>query len=367
VIPYVDSFRDPQVINVLLDRIRQLACGPVSFMEFCGGHTHAILKFGLRALMPAQIKMLSGPGCPVCVTSQVDLDRALALASQDGIVLATFGDMMRVPGTKGSLQEARAEGADVRVVYSCLDAVSLARAHPGRQVVFLAVGFETTAPTIAASVLKAHEEGLSNFSVLSLLKLTPPAMDAILSAREVKLHGILGPGHVTTVVGTRAWEFMPAKYRIPCAVAGFEPADILKAILALLELVKCGKPSVVNAYRRSVRAEGNPKARHFMKKVFHVVEAHWRGLGWLEESGLAFREEFQAFDAAVRFPLKVGSDGEEPRGCRCGEVLRGVMEPPQCPLFNKSCTPERPVGPCMVSGEGSCAAYHRYALSPKAF
>lgn len=360
-IRYVDEFRDAESVHFLLDRIRERAGREMRFMEFCGGHTHAILKFGIRSLLPPQVKMLSGPGCPVCVTSASDMDRALALVGLEGLILATFGDMMRVPGTRGSLQDAKAQGADVRIVYGCLDALALARAHPEREVVFLAVGFETTAPTVAASVLRAREQGVRNFSVLSLHKLTPPAMEAILEAGEVKLDGILGPGHVTTIIGARAWEFLPGRHRIPCAVAGFEAADILRGILALVEMAVAGRPAVCNAYARSVRADGNPEARRRMEEVFQVADADWRGLGRLAASGLCFREEFFPFDAARRYPLEAPSDGAEPAGCRCGDVLRGVLEPPLCPLFGKRCTPEAPVGPCMVSGEGSCAAYFRYA------
>ena len=357
----MDEFRDPESVRRLLGRIQERADRQMRFMEFCGGHTHAIFKFGIRSLLPAQVKMLSGPGCPVCVTSARDMDRAMALAGVDGLILATFGDMMRVPGSRGSLQDAKAQGADVRIVYGCLDALALARAHPGREVVFLAVGFETTAPTVAASVLEARVQGIGNFSVLSLHKLTPPAVEAILRAGEVELDGILGPGHVTTIIGARAWEFLPARHRIPCAVAGFEPTDILRGILALVEMAASDRPAVCNAYTRSVRPDGNPEARRLMEQVFEVVEADWRGLGRLPSSGFSLREEFSSFDAARRHPVEAPTDGIEPPGCRCGDVLRGVLEPPQCPLFGKRCTPEAPVGPCMVSGEGSCAAYLQYA------
>lgn len=360
-IRYVDEFRDAGSVRLLLDRIRERADREMFFMEFCGGHTHAILRFGIRSLLPARVKMLSGPGCPVCVTSARDMDRALALAGVEGLILATFGDMMRVPGTRGSLQDAKAQGADVRIVYGCLDALALARAHPGREVVFLGVGFETTAPTVAASVLAARDQGVGNFSVLSLHKLTPPAMEAILHVGELKLDGILGPGHVTTIIGAHAWEFLPKRHGIPCAVAGFEPTDILRGILALVDMAASGRPAVCNAYARSVRAHGNPEALRRMEEVFEAAEADWRGLGRVPASGLSIREEFSSFDAGRRYPLEAPLDGDEPAGCRCGEVLRGVLEPPRCPLFGKRCTPEAPVGPCMVSGEGSCAAYFQYA------
>ncbi len=356
---YVDEFRRPDSIETVLALIRNRSRTPVRLMEFCGGHTHAAFRFGLRQLLPHTVRLLAGPGCPVCVTAQSDLDRTYALAGLKGVTLATFGDMLRVPGSRGTLQEARAEGADVRVVYSTLDALSIARANADRQVVFLAVGFETTAPSVAAAVLTAEEWGLANFSVLCLHKLTPPAMRAILNAGEVELSGILGPGHVTTIIGSEAWCFLPKEYGIPCAVAGFEPLDMLMAVDALVESVEQRSPRVVNAYTRSVRPEGNPQARAFMDRVFRVGPAEWRGLGTLPESGLFLRDAFAAFDAGCRFPVPF-EPAEEPRGCRCGEILRGRVEPPECPLFSRACRPEHPVGPCMVSGEGACAAYARY-------
>jgi len=328
-------------------------------MEFCGGHTHAIFRHGLRHLLPPTVQLRSGPGCPVCVTAAADLDRAIALAGLPGVTLATFGDMLRVPGSHGSLQTARAAGADVRIVYSTLDALQIARDHSDRAVVFLGVGFETTAPTVAASVLQAEAEGLPNFYVLSIHKLTPPATRAILDAGEVHLAGIIGPGHVTTVVGSAAWEFLPRDYAIPCAVAGFEPLDILQAVAALVEMAETGQPAVVNAYSRSVRPQGNRAALSIMDRVFEVSDAEWRGLGRVPASGLALRQGYARFDAALAFPVEPGPP-QEPRGCRCGDVLRGSVEPPDCPLFRRVCTPADPVGPCMVSAEGACAAWYQY-------
>ncbi|MBC7263006.1 MAG: hydrogenase formation protein HypD [Chloroflexi bacterium] len=356
---YIDEFRDPGAVQRLLTSIHNRSSRPIRLMEFCGGHTHAILKFGLRQLLPPSIRLLSGPGCPVCVTASTDLDRAIAMAHLPDLILTTFGDMMRVPGSQGSLQDAKAQGADVRMVYSTLDALSIARANPDRQVIFLAIGFETTAPTVAAAVLQAQAEGLDNFSIFSLHKLTPPAMKAILEAGEVQLSGIIGPGHVTTVIGSNAWHFLPRDYGIPCAIAGFEPLDILQAVYALVDMVERGAPAVSNAYRRSVRPEGNLVAQQMMQQVFQVSAAEWRGLGSVTDSGLSLRSEYAAFDATRRFPVAVHSS-LEPRGCLCGEVLRGVVEPPECPLFDGACTPEHPVGPCMVSSEGACAAYAQY-------
>jgi hydrogenase expression/formation protein HypD len=358
-VKYVDEFRDPAAAQRLLDRIARRSTRPVQFMEFCGGHTHAILRFGLRQMLPPTVRLRSGPGCPVCVTSAADLDRAIALAHVPGVILATFGDMVRVPGSHGSLQEAKAQGADVRIVYSPLDALDLARRHPERPVVFLGVGFETTAPAVAATLLQAEAEGVPNFYVLSVHKLTPPAMRAILDAGEVHLDGILGPGHVTTVIGARAWRFLPEEYGVGCAVAGFEPLDLLQAIAALVEMAEDGRAEVANAYGRSVREEGNPTAQEVMGRVFTVAAADWRGFGAIPASGLALRPAFAHRDAAQAFPVEV-APAPEPKGCRCGEVLRGVLEPPECPLFRRACTPQTPVGPCMVSAEGACAAYYQY-------
>ncbi len=356
---FVDEFREPAKVQRLLEAIWQRSTEAAQFMEFCGGHTHAILKFGLRQLLPSTISLLSGPGCPVCVTASSDLDLAITMACQSGVILTTFGDMMRVPGSHGSLQDARALGADVRMVYSTLDALAIARSYPDRPTVFLAVGFETTAPTVAAAVLQAQTERLNNFFILSLHKLTPPATRAILSAGEVLLTGIIGPGHVTTIIGTDAWKFLPDEFGIACAVAGFEPLDILHAIYALVDMVELGAPSVRNAYGRSVSAAGNHVAQQMMENVFRVAPAEWRGFGMLPNSGLALRSEYASFDAAQRFPITV-PPAREPQGCRCGEILRGIITPLECPLFARACTPATPIGPCMVSGEGACAAYAQY-------
>jgi hydrogenase expression/formation protein HypD len=365
---FIDEFRDPALARRLVEQIRRdagrTATRPVRLMEFCGGHTHAIFNFGLRELLAPNVELRSGPGCPVCVTATVDLNDAIALAEVPDVVLTTFGDMVRVPGSQGTLQDARARGADVRIVYSPLDALEIARQHPGKQVIFLGVGFETTAPAIAATVLQADTEGLANFSVLSLHKLTPPAMRAILDAGEVALDGIIGPGHVSAVIGSGAWAFLPRDYAMPCAVAGFEPLDILGAVAALVRAVTESNTEttpVINTYSRSVRPEGNPTAQRIMEQVFEVKSAAWRGFGMIPASGLALRPAFASYDAAVRFGPKLDvPPAKEPPGCRCGEVLRGVIAPTTCALFGQVCTPRSPVGPCMVSAEGACAAYYKY-------
>jgi hydrogenase expression/formation protein HypD len=357
---HIDEFRDPHLVRKLLAEIRARSTRPACFMEFCGGHTHAIFRHGLRQLLPPTLTLRSGPGCPVCVTADADLDRAIAIAKQPGVILATFGDMLKVPGTHGSLQTAKAEGADVRMVYSTLDALQIARENPAYSLVFLGIGFETTAPTVAASILQAEAEGFINFYVLSLHKLTPPATRAILDAGEVQLSGIIGPGHVTTVIGSQAWEFLPHDYGLPCAIAGFEPLDILRAVAALVEAVESSQPAIINAYSRSVRPAGNRTAVAALERVFELGPAEWRGLGRVPGSGLRLRPEYARFDAGLAFPVDPGPTHQH-AGCRCGDVVRGVIEPPDCPLFGRACTPVRPIGPCMVSAEGACAAWYQYA------
>ncbi len=360
-----DRYRDPEMARALAGAICSRSTRPIRLMEFCGGHTHAILRFGIPDLLPPTVELRSGPGCPVCVTSAADLDYALALARVPGMILTTFGDMMRVPGSLNvahraiTLAQAKADGADVRVVYSPLDALHIARENPTRPVVFLGVGFETTAPMVAAAVLLAEQERIRNFSVFSMHKLTPPAMRAVLDAGEVALNGIIGPGHVTTIIGAAAWRFLPDEYGIPVAVAGFEPLDILRAILALVEMVEDRSPRVANMYARSVKSEGNVAAQMMLERVFEVADAGWRGLGTVPASGLRLRKEYARFDATSLFPAGV-EPAREPPGCRCGEVLRGVLMPPGCALFANTCTPQSPVGPCMVSAEGACAAYYMY-------
>jgi hydrogenase expression/formation protein HypD len=360
---YVDRFRDPDAARAVAEAIHARSTRAARLMEFCGGHTHAILRFGIPYLLPPTIELRSGPGCPVCVTAAADLDQAIALAQVEGVILTTFGDMIRVPGSRTSLAQAKAQGADVRVVYSPLDALRIARQNPDCPVVFLGVGFETTAPMVGSAVLAAEAQGLENFFIFSTHKLTPPATHAILDAGEVALDGIIGPGHVTTVIGSDRWRFLPDAYGIPCAIAGFEPLDILRAVLALVEMVEAGQPAVNNTYARSVQPQGNVAAQQAMARVFEIVDAEWRGLGTVPASGLRVRETYARFDAARAFQVAV-PPAREPPGCRCGDVLRGVLLPTECALFARVCTPQSPVGPCMVSAEGACAAYHQYGGSP---
>jgi len=334
--------------------------GTVNFMEVCGTHTMAIAASGMRRLFPKGLRMLSGPGCPVCVTSQGDIDRVLALAEVPGVIITTFGDMMKVKGSKGrDLHSMREKGADIRVVYSPLDAVDLAAAEPSRQVVFIGVGFETTAPVIAGAVARAKKAGLKNFSSTAFFKLVPPALELLLSDPENRIHGFMLPGHVSAIIGLEPYRFVAEKYKVPCVVTGFEPMDILAGINMLLKQVVSGRPSVEDEYFRAVKAKGNPAAQALLAEVFTVSEASWRAIGTVKATGLAFSRAYETFDAVKRFNIPY-SEAPEPKGCLCGQILLGKALPPDCPLFGKRCTPSSAVGPCMVSSEGACAAWFKY-------
>jgi hydrogenase expression/formation protein HypD len=346
----------PEELGRLAAELRLEARSGLTFMEVCGTHTMAIARFGLRELLPEGVRLISGPGCPVCVTAMPDLDRVLALARLPEVTLVTFGDLVRVPASRGSLAAERAAGADVRVVYSPADAVRIAAAEPGRQVVFAGIGFETTAPTTAAALLEARAAGLANFSLLSLHKTMPLPLRALLDLGETAISGFLLPGHVSVITGTACYGFLAAEYGIGGVVAGFEAADVLQA---LVMLARQSTPAIEIEYTRAVRPEGNVVAQRLLDRVFEPCDADWRGLGVIPGSGLALREEFADVDAARRFPVEPGPSSE-PAGCRCGEVLRGVIDPADCALFGARCTPEDPVGACMVSSEGACAARYRY-------
>jgi hydrogenase expression/formation protein HypD len=346
-------------LAALLEEVRG-ETAPVSLMEVCGTHTVAIARSGLRELVPSNLRLLSGPGCPVCVTAQGDIDAVLELARQPQVTLATFGDMMRVPGSTTSLQEERSRGADVRIVYSPLDALEMARALPDRQVVFLGIGFETTAPTVAVAILQAAAQGITNFSVWSLHKVVPPALEALFADPDVRVDGLICPGHVSAVIGAEPYQAVVSRYGKACVITGFETRDLLEGIVMLLRQLRRGRPQVEIQYRRVVRPQGNPVARGVLQQVFTTVPARWRGLGTIPDSGLAVSAAFQAWDARVRFPLPEREDQPIP-GCSCGEVLCGKITPRQCRLFGRGCTPLRPVGPCMVSQEGACAAYYRFS------
>lgn len=356
------DMNDPQLCKALLNRLeRELDGRKLRFMEVCGTHTVSIFRAGLRSLLPPNVEHLSGPGCPVCVTHDQEVAEMLTLAQTPGVILAVFGDLMRVPGPdRRTLKHAQADGARVEVVYSPLDMLDLAAANPQETVVFPGVGFETTAPAVAATLLTAQQRGLTNVAVLSCHKLVPPALAALLNDPDCHIDGFLLPGHVSTVLGLQPYNFV-AEHGRPAVVAGFAPADILDALCRMAVQLRHGTFTVENAYARAVCAEGNPRAREIMNQVFAVANAHWRGLGVLPQSGLELRPEFADFDARRRFTLNV-AHVRPPLGCRCGDVLKGKIEPTACPLFGKVCNPADPVGPCMVSTEGSCAAYYKYGL-----
>lgn len=358
-----NAFQNPRLAQALALRIRELAalCPPVTLMEVCGSHTMAIYRHGIRELLPSSVTLLSGPGCPVCVTPVSYLDRAVALARRPKTAIATFGDMLRVPSSSSSLAEERAKGADVRIIYSSLDAVEMASREPDHTFVLLAVGFETTTPTHAAAILEADRRSLSNFKVLAASKLVPPALKSLAVDGALRLHGLLCPGHVSLVIGEEPYEFLAREYGLACAIAGFEPVDILQGILMLLEQVKGECPRVDNAYRRVVQVDGNPVARALVDRVYETADCNWRGFGWLPQSGLSIRGAFRQYDAAL-IEVEV-EQAQEPTGCACGDVLRGLVAPSACPLFGRVCTPDHPVGACMVSSEGTCAAAMQYGLN----
>ena len=360
---FITEFRRSDLAEGLIAQINQRSRTPARLMEFCGGHTVTIFKYGIRQILPDNIEMVSGPGCPICVTANADLDKAIALAKMPQVIIATFGDMLKVPGSHTSLQELKAEGSDVRIVYSALDAIAIAQENPTRSVVFLGVGFETTAPTIAASILQAEDRRINNYYVLSLHKLCPPVIRNILASGEVELQGLVCPGHVSVIIGSHPWDFIARDYGIPCVVSGFEPVDILQCVAMLVDQVESGRSEVEIAYRRGVRPEGNEEAIRLMEQVFEPGPAAWRGIGEVPDSGLKIRKEYQHFDATIAFDIDPGQP-YEPEGCICGDILRGVKTPPDCQLFGNACTPQYPVGPCMVSSEGTCSAYYNYGEGP---
>ncbi|WP_448852820.1 hydrogenase formation protein HypD [Corynebacterium sp. 335C] len=371
---YVDEFRDPAAARALLARIEADAAKldrPVSLMEICGGHTHTIYRYGLENLLPEGVELVHGPGCPVCVIPMGRIDDALWLARQDDVILATFGDMMRVPGSDGSLLDARARGADVRFVYSPLDALKLAKDNPGKRVVYFAVGFETTAPSTAVTLEAARKADAPNFSVFSNHVLIEPPLRAIVDEGRTKVDGFIGPGHVATVIGTDAFGFLPREFGMPCVVAGFEPLDILQSVAMLLEQftsgdVAAGRARVENQYARVVREAGNTAALRLMDRVFTIRDAfEWRGLGWLERSGMGISAEYAKWDAERLFDIP-GDRVEDPVACECGSVLTGRIKPWQCKVFGTACTPDTPIGTCMVSPEGACAAYYNFGRIDRA-
>jgi hydrogenase expression/formation protein HypD len=359
---YVDEYRDPEAARRYAERIAATATRPWTIMEICGGQTHAIVKYGVDALLPNSLTLVHGPGCPVCVTPVELIDKAVEIASRPGVIFCSFGDMLRVPGSAADLLAAKANGADVRIVYSPLDAVAIARAQPDREVVFFAVGFETTAPANAMAVRQAEQLRLTNFSLLVAHVLVPPAMEAILASPGNRVQGFLAAGHVCAVMGYTEYEPIAARHKVPIVVTGFEPLDILQGIAMCVAQLEAGRAEVENQYARAVRREGNRSAQGLIRQVFTVLPRRWRGLGEIPASGLGLRESYSAFDAEKRFGPAAAPQGERSE-CRAGEILRGVVKPHECPAFGTRCTPERPLGAPMVSSEGACAAYYRYRRS----
>jgi len=356
---YIDEYRDPTAAEFLVREIKRVTTRPWTIMEICGGQTHAIVKNGIDLLLPEQITLLHGPGCPVCVTPVQTVDNAIDIAGRPNVTFCSFGDMMRVPGSSRDLLSARADGADIRTVYSPLDAVRLAAEDRSREVVFFAIGFETTAPANAMAVFQAQKEGLDNFSMLVSQALVPPAIDKILSSRDCKIQGFLAAGHVCTVMGYREYETLAEKHDIPMTVTGFEPLDILQGIYLTISSLEEDKREVRNQYSRAVSRDGNKAAQNLIREVFRNISREWRGIGWIDNSGLGLKDEYSAFDAEIRYGLtgeRPGPDSE----CISGEILQGIKKPYQCPVFGTRCTPENPLGATMVTSEGACAAYFRY-------
>lgn len=359
---YVDEFRDRAVATVLAGRIKNTVRRPWTIMEVCGGQTHAIVRFGLDSLLPKNLTLVHGPGCPVCVTSVSLIDQAVCIASQPGVIFCSFGDMLRVPGSRGDLFGVKAAGGDIRIIYSPLDALEVARKNQDRAVVCFAVGFETTAPAWAMAIMQAKQSGITNFSLLIAHVLVPPAMEAILSSPQNRIQGFLAAGHVCTVMGYEEYEVIAQRYRVPIVVTGFEPLDVLEGVAMLVCQLEEGRAEVQNQYARSVGREGNKQAKTIIDEVFEPAARAWRGIGEIPASGLRLKSAYSTYDAGLKFQREIEqlAQGEEDPECRSGLVLQGLLKPPDCPAFGTRCTPEQPLGAPMVSSEGACAAYYRY-------
>jgi hydrogenase expression/formation protein HypD len=360
---FIDEYRDAKAAEQYARAIARVTTRPWTIMEVCGGQTHAIVKFGVDELLPQAVTLVHGPGCPVCVTPVELIDKAIEIASRPEVIFCSFGDMLRVPGTTRDLLTVKAQGGDIRIVYSPLDALKIARENPVKQVVFFAVGFETTAPANAMAVYRAYQQGIRNFSLLVSHVLVPPAMEAILASPNNRVQGFLAAGHVCTVMGYTEYEPIAEKYRVPIVVTGFEPLDILQGVYMCIKQLEEGRAEVENQYRRSVRREGNLPAQHLIGEVFRVMPRKWRGVGEIPQSGLGLSERYAGFDAETRFGV-AGHTVEEPSECISGLILQGVKKPHECPAFGARCTPEHPLGATMVSSEGACAAYYRYRRVP---
>ena len=355
---FVDEFRDKEIAEGLVQRIQKTSTRPIRLMEVCGTHTVSIFRYGIRGLLPDHITLLSGPGCPVCVTPNEDIDLAIALSRQKDVIIVTFGDMMRVPGSTSSLQKEKAEGRDIRIVYSSLDALEIAKESLGKKIVFLAIGFETTSPTIAVAAIRTREEKIRNLFFLDSQKRVPPALRALLQSRQLGIDGFILPGHVSTIIGTRPYQFVTKEFGRPAVITGFEPLDILQGISMLIEQIETNRPRVEIQYRRVVHAEGNPIALSKMDEVFEEDEGNWRGIGLIPNSGYRFKQSYNEMDVK-NFDVEVEPPKEHPE-CLCGEVLQGIKTPLECRLFKTVCQPENPIGPCMVSIEGTCHTYFKF-------
>ncbi len=356
---YLDEYRNKDICQGISEKIKAISHKSIFLMEVCGTHTMAIGRYGIRKMLPENINLVSGPGCPVCVTPQEDIDKFIKLAKMNNCIILTFGDLMRVPGSYSSLEKERAEGANIRVVYSCFDSIKIAQENPDKEVVFLGVGFETTAPTIAVTISSARDRKISNFSIISAHKLVPPALSALAENKNTKISGFILPGHVSVIIGAKAYVELMEKYNISCVIVGFEPVDILYAIYLLVKQIEDRTPKVEIGYKRGVSFEGNGNAQGIISRVFDVTNSHWRGIGEIPNTGLKLKEEFKDFNAEEKFDLYV-EPYQKSMACECGNILLGINLPKECLLFGKSCTPEHPIGPCMVSSEGSCAAYYKY-------
>lgn len=355
---FVDEYRKKDLILSVAEKLKSISKKEIVLMEVCGGHTMAIHRFGLNSLLPPTIRLVSGPGCPVCVSSQHFIDTAMAYSRIPGIIITTYGDLIRVPGSATSLEKERAAGSDIRIIYSVLESLDIARQNPGKNIIFLGIGFETTAPATAAAIIKAREEKTSNFFVLSAHKIMPPVMEALVK-EGVKIDGFIAPGHVSAITGISIYEDLASMHRLGVVVSGFEPSDMMQALLMLTEQIESGTPKVEVQYNRVVNSGGNLLAQKILKDVFEYRDDHWRGLGMIPKSGMGIVEKYSMHDAEKHFNIDV-PESTEPKGCICGNILRGLKTPVDCPLFAKKCTPSDPVGACMVSGEGTCATYYKY-------
>lgn len=354
----VNSFKDPKIVKDILEKLNEIQ-EPITIMEVCGTHTMSILKNGIKDLLPKNIKLISGPGCPVCVTAEGYIDTAIELSKREDVIITTFGDLIRVPGEKSTLQKEKALGRDIRVVYSPLDSLAIAKENPNKEVIFLGIGFETTAPVIALTVFNAEKEGIKNFSVLNTLKTMPEAMKRLVLNGEVKIDGFLCPGHVSTIIGVKPYEIIAKEYNTPLVIAGFEATDIVASIYKLVKMKLNSDSSVVNLYNRIVKYDGNKMALEMVDEVFVSCSSEWRGLGIVEDTGLRFSDKYMNYDANFKFNIK-NIKGNISKGCICGEIIKGLKEPKECKMFRKICNPTNPIGPCMVSEEGTCAAYYKY-------